>query len=117
MKLNKGCCSTQCVKILILLLTKTGLDGILNSKSTDLLPFSLSYLFKVVSQKDKIDTAESQLRDNQEEVHQVPVDGEGRNTKIMRMKKQESPRERCLNSVSSQDITDPSHQVTRMSVP
>lgn len=50
------------------------------------------YLFKVVSQKDKVDTAESQLRDDQEEVHNVPADGEGKNTKIRRIKRK-IPRE------------------------
>lgn len=49
------------------MLNKTGLEEILNRKSTHLLPVSLftrAYLFEVVSQKDKIDTAESQLRDD-----------------------------------------------------
>lgn len=78
-------------------MNKTGLEGILNRKSTHLWPFSLSllpepYLFKVVSQKDKVDTAESQLRDNQEKVHDVPEGEEGRNTKIMIIKS-ETPRE------------------------
>ena len=56
------------------------------------LPEPGPYLFKVVSQKNKIDTAESQLRDNQEEVHGVPEGGEGRIRKIMTIKSK-TPRE------------------------
>lgn len=33
------------------------------------------YLFKIVSQKHKVDTAESQLSDNEEKVHDVPAEG------------------------------------------
>lgn len=73
------------------------------------------YLFKVVSQKNKIDTAESQLRDNQEEVHSVPEGGEGRYTKIMI--KSKTPWEMLFEHTFAPVITDPSNQVTRMSAP
>lgn len=47
------------------------------NKITQFSPFPSEelYLFKIVSQKHKVDAAESQLSDNEEEVHDAPAEG------------------------------------------